>query len=189
MESAKLNKITGLMEAVQYFSDPMVCLETVAKAKWPDGQPQCPKCGGKKVSFVTTRRVWTCLGCRKQFSVKVGTVFEDSPIGLDKWLVAMWMLANCQDGVSSYEVGRVLRVTHSGRRGSCCTGFATLSTMAPSTRCLTRLKPTRPLSAAKRETCMPTSAKKRFTAAARKVRPSCSVCWIARLARFMLRLS
>jgi transposase-like protein len=106
-----LNKNSGLMEAIQYFSDPTVCLETVARAKWPDGQPQCPKCGGKKVSFVSTRKVWTCLGCRKQFSVKVGTICEDSPIGLDKWLCAMWMLANCKNGVSSYEVGRALRVT------------------------------------------------------------------------------
>src|SRR5271157_2061498 len=111
MESAKLNKITGLMEAVQYFSDPMVCLETVAKAKWPNGQPQCQKCGAKRVSFVSTRRTWTCLECRKQFSVKVGTIFEDSPIGLDKWLCAMWLLANWRNGISSYEVARDLKVT------------------------------------------------------------------------------
>ena len=55
--------------------------------------------------------MWTCLGCRKQFSVKVGTIFEDSPIGLDKWLSAMWLLADCKNGVSSYEVGRDLQVT------------------------------------------------------------------------------
>ena len=86
MESDKLHKYSGLMDAIRYFSDPMVCLETVAKAKWPKG-PECPKCGGKKVSFIKTRRLWTCLKCRKQFSVKVGTIFEDSAIPLDKWLV------------------------------------------------------------------------------------------------------
>src|SRR4051794_20873300 len=104
MDAVLLNKFSGLMDAILYFSDPMVCHETVAKAKWPKGDPQCPKCDSKRVSFVSTRRVWTCLECRKQFSVKVGTIFEDSPIGLNKWLVAMWMLANCKNGVSSYEV-------------------------------------------------------------------------------------
>lgn len=62
-------------------------------------------------SFISTRRTWECKGCRKQFSVKLGTIFEDSPIGLDKWLVAMWMLASCKNGISSYEVSRDLAVT------------------------------------------------------------------------------
>jgi len=111
MDAVLLNKVSGLMEAIRYFSDPMVCHYNFSRAKWPDGQPQCPKCGGKRVSFVSTRRVWTCLGCRKQFSAKVGTIFEDSPIGLDKWLCAMWMLANCKNGISSYEVSRAIKVT------------------------------------------------------------------------------
>ncbi len=111
METVNFNKKSGLLEAIRYFSDPMICLETAAKAKWPNCQPECPKCGGKRVSFVSTRKTWTCLKCRKQFSVKVGTIFEDSPIGLDKWLVAMWMLANYKNGVSSYEVARALQVT------------------------------------------------------------------------------
>jgi len=98
------------MQAIRYFSDPMVCLETVAKAKWPRG-PQCPKCGGKKVSFIKTRMLWTCLKCRKQFSVKVSTIFEDSAIKLDKWLTAMWLVANCKNGISSYELARDLEVT------------------------------------------------------------------------------
>ncbi len=110
METVKLNENSGLMEAIRYFSDPMVCLEAVSKAKWPNG-PECPKCGSKKLSFLKTRRTWTCLECRKQFSVKVGTIFEDSAIGLDKWLCAMWMLANCKNGVSSYEIARALNVT------------------------------------------------------------------------------
>ncbi len=110
MEAANLNSKSGLIEAVEYFSDPMVCLETVGKAKWPNG-PECPKCAGKKLSFLKTRLMWTCLACRKQFSVKVGTIFEDSAVPLKKWLVAMWLVGNCKNGVSSYEVGRDLQVT------------------------------------------------------------------------------
>lgn len=110
MEAVKFNDKSGLLEAIRYFSDPMVCLETVSKAKWPNG-PECPRCQGKKLSFLTTRLMWTCLGCRKQFSVKVGTIFEDSAIGLDKWLTAMWLLANCKDGISSYELAKDVRVT------------------------------------------------------------------------------
>ena len=99
-----------LIEAIRYFSDPMVCLNTVAAVKWPHG-PICPRCESKRLSFLTSRRMWKCLDCKKQFSVKVGTIFEDSPIGLDKWLAAMWMLANCKNGVSSYEIARAIRVT------------------------------------------------------------------------------
>src|SRR5579863_2865333 len=101
---------SGLMEAIKHFSDPMVCLETVAAVKWPNG-PRCPKCESKRLSFLRTRLMWKCLDCKKQFSVKVGTIFEDSPIGLDKWLAAMWMLGNCKNGVSSYEISRAIKVT------------------------------------------------------------------------------
>lgn len=110
METVNFNDKSVLQAAIQYFSDPMVCLETVSKAKWPNG-PECPRCACKRLSFLTTRRMWTCLECRKQFSVKVGTIFEDSAIGLDKWMVAMWMLGNCKNGVSSYEIGRALEIT------------------------------------------------------------------------------
>jgi len=110
METRNFNAKSGLMEAIRYFSDPMVCLDTVRDAKWPSG-PSCPRCGEKRVSFIKTRLLWTCLSCRKQFSVKVGTIFEDSAVPLDKWMVAMWMLANCKNGISSYEVGRAIKVT------------------------------------------------------------------------------
>src|SRR3984893_15916044 len=110
METVNFNENSGLLEAVRYFSDPIVCLEAVSKAKWPKG-PECPRCESKRLSFVRTRLTWTCLDCRKQFSVKVGTIFEDSPVGLDKWLCAMWLLANCKNGVSSYEIARDLKVT------------------------------------------------------------------------------
>lgn len=98
------------MDAIRYFSDPMVCLETVSKAKWAKG-PMCPRCESKRLSFLKTRLMWTCLDCRKQFSVKVGTIFEDSAIGLDKWLTGMWLLANCKNGISSYELAKDIKVT------------------------------------------------------------------------------
>src|SRR5689334_21788672 len=111
MESVNLSKFSGLMSAIRHYSDPLVCLREVAEVKWPKGEPICPKCGSKRHSFLKTRLMWKCLECRKQYSVKVGTIFEDSPVGLDKWLCAMWMLANCKNGVSSYEVARALEVT------------------------------------------------------------------------------
>ena len=100
-----------LLEAINYFEDKDVAQAFMTALRWPDGEPTCPRCSVQKVSYIKTRRVWTCLGCRKQFSVKVGTIFEDSPIGLDKWLPAMWMVANCKNGISSYELGRALGVT------------------------------------------------------------------------------
>ena len=111
MESAKLQYPSSLMESILTFSDPQVCLQVVAGAKWGAAGPACPRCDSKRLSFLKTRLMWKCLDCQKQFSVKVGTIFEDSPIGLDKWLCAMWMLANCKNGVSSYEIARALKVT------------------------------------------------------------------------------
>ncbi len=99
-----------LLDAIRYFADPDTSLHFVADLRWPDGVT-CPVCENKKVSFLSTRRIWKCKGCKKQFSVKLGTIFEDSPIGLDKWLPALWMLANCKNGVSSYELARALGVT------------------------------------------------------------------------------
>jgi transposase-like protein len=98
------------MEAIECFSDPMFCLETVSVAKWPSG-PACPQCESKRLSFLKTRMIWKCLDCRKQFSVKVGTIFEDSAVPLNKWLTAMWLVGNCKNGISSYEVGKDLKVT------------------------------------------------------------------------------
>jgi transposase-like protein len=110
MKTETLNVHSGLMEVVRYFSDSMICLETVSRAKWLKG-PECPRCQSKDLSFLKTRLMWTCLECRRQFSVKVGTIFEDSAIGLDKWLTALWLLANCKNGVPSYEIARALNVT------------------------------------------------------------------------------
>lgn len=100
-----------LIQAVRYFSDPQVCIDTVAALRWPDGKPTCPKCGGQNHYYLAKQARWKCRSCSKQFSVKVGTIFEDSPLGLDKWLVAMWLLANCKNGISSYEVARDLGIT------------------------------------------------------------------------------
>lgn len=99
-----------LTEAINYFADPDRALAFMVELRWPAGVA-CPHCKAKKVGFLSTRRIWKCRECRKQFSVKVGTIFEDSPLGLDKWLPAMWMIANCKNGVSSYEIGRALGVT------------------------------------------------------------------------------
>lgn len=101
---------TTLLEAVRYFSDPDICVEYVAALRWPDG-PVCPRCEGREHSYLTTRRVWKCKSCKKQFSVKVGTIFEDSAISLDKWLVAIWLIANSKNGISSHELGRSLGIT------------------------------------------------------------------------------
>jgi transposase-like protein len=111
MENVTINAHSGLMGAVRHYSNPLTCVQEVASVKWPKGQPICPRCSSKKASFLKTRLMWKCLDCKKQYSVKVGTIFEDSAIGLDKWLCAMWMLANCKNGISSYEVGRALEVT------------------------------------------------------------------------------
>ncbi len=101
-----------LLEAVRYFADEDVALRFVAAVRWPDGVT-CPACKGKDVTLLSTRRIWKCKAkvCRRQFSVKVGTIMEDSPIPLSKWLPAMWMLANCKNGISSYEVARAIGVT------------------------------------------------------------------------------
>jgi transposase-like protein len=101
-----------LQDAIRYFSDLDRCIQTLAASRWPDGV-KCPRCGSEQVRYIATRRLWECKAKhpKRQFSVKVGTVFEDSPIGLDKWFTAAWMIANCKNGVSSYEISRDLGVT------------------------------------------------------------------------------
>lgn len=97
--------------AILYFSDPDRALEFLVRFRWPDGKPTCPHCESKDNSFISTRRIWKCKGCKKQFSAKSGTIMEDSPIGLDKWLPAIWMLCGCKNGISSYEIHRDLGVS------------------------------------------------------------------------------
>ena len=100
-----------LQEAIIYFADPDRALEFLVNFRWPNRKPTCPRCDCTEVSFISTRRVWKCKGCKKQFSVKVSTVLEDSPIGLDKWLPAIWLAVNCKNGISSYEIARDLGVS------------------------------------------------------------------------------
>lgn len=101
----------SLVEAIRHFADPQVCHEFMVDMRWPDGKVICPRCECDKVGFIKTRRTWQCKGCKKQFSVKLGTIFEDSPLGMDKWLPAVWLIANCKNGVSSHELARSLDVT------------------------------------------------------------------------------
>jgi len=102
-----------LLEAIRYFTDPDVSLKFMASLRWPDGKVKCPTCGSEDVTFMPTRRLWQCKAkhAKRQFSVTVGTIFEDSPIGLDKWFAVIWMLANDRNGISSYEVARSVGVT------------------------------------------------------------------------------
>jgi transposase-like protein len=100
-----------LQQAIVYFSDPQRAFEYAMKFRWPDGKVICPRCGKDKHSFIKTRRIWFCYTCQKQFTLKLATIFEDSPLGLDKWMTAFWMLVNCKNGVSSCEIARTLGIT------------------------------------------------------------------------------
>jgi transposase-like protein len=100
-----------LQEANVYFSDPDRCFEYAKTLRFPDGKVICPRCSSDKNYFIKTRRIWLCRGCNKQFTLKVGTIFEDSPLGLDKWMAGFWMLVNCKNGVSSMELHRALGIT------------------------------------------------------------------------------
>jgi transposase-like protein len=101
-----------LQEAIKYYSDIDNCLNHLVAQRWPDGVT-CPTCGSKDVRFIATRRIWECKSRHdhKQFSIKTGTFMEDSPIGLDKWMMAIWMISACKNGVSSYEIHRAIGIT------------------------------------------------------------------------------
>ena len=105
-------EITTLIEAVRYFSDPDVCLAYLVDQRWPDGKVTCPTCGSQEVHFIVSRKLWRCKvkHPRQQFSIRVGTIFEDSPIGFDKWLPAIWLITSAKNGISSYELHRSLGV-------------------------------------------------------------------------------
>jgi transposase-like protein len=105
-----MKQLKTLQQAIQHFSDQQVCIDAVSALRWPDGVT-CPACEQKDHYYLSTQKRWKCKDCGSQFSVKLGTIFEDSPLGLDKWLLAMWMLANCKNGVSSYEIHRAIGVT------------------------------------------------------------------------------
>jgi transposase-like protein len=100
-----------LQDAILFFSDEQVCIDAVARMRWLDGIVRCPHCDAEGAYWIQTQKRWKCRECRSQFSVKIKTVFEDSPIPLQKWLPALWMLSNCKNGVSSCELHRALGVT------------------------------------------------------------------------------
>jgi hypothetical protein len=102
-----------LLEAVQYFASEENCVNYLASKRWPDGVVVCPTCGKPGAGFLKAQKRWQCSNRhpKRQFSIKVGTVMEDSPIGLDKWLPVMWLIANCRNGISSWEIHRDLGVT------------------------------------------------------------------------------
>jgi transposase-like protein len=108
-----LQHIATLTEAIRYFGTPANCIAYMKRMRWPDGVVVCPTCGRDDVTWLKTQQKWQCKSQHKkrQFSVKVGTIFEDSPIPLDKWLIAAWMLVNCKNGVSSYEIADAIGVT------------------------------------------------------------------------------
>ncbi|MFI5201105.1 MAG: IS1595 family transposase [Candidatus Kapaibacterium sp.] len=99
-----------LLEAVQYFSDNRTCVEFVRNLHWPDGNATCFHCGSAHVKALSNSQLWKCYDCKKKFSVKMGTIFEKSPLPLSKWLPAMWLLMNAKNGVSSCEIARSIGV-------------------------------------------------------------------------------
>jgi transposase-like protein len=103
-------EVKTLQQAILKYSNTQTCIDAVASLRWPEGVT-CPACGCKEHWYLKNQKRWKCKDCNRQFSVKLGTIFEDSPLGLDKWLLAMWMIANCKNGVSSYEIHRAIGVT------------------------------------------------------------------------------
>lgn len=102
-----------LQEAVRFFADFEDCKSFMVSLRWPDGVVKCPTCGSEHVTWLANARLWKCYGNhdRPKFSLKTGTIFEDSPLSLDKWLSAAWLICNCKNGISSYEIGRDLGVS------------------------------------------------------------------------------
>ncbi len=112
IQNAPSNEPQTLVDAVRFFADPQHCHDYLMDLKWPGGDLCCIECGSTNVGQIKSRRLFQCRekGCRRQFSLKTNTIFQDSPLGLDKWLVAVWMIANCRNGVSSCEIARTLGI-------------------------------------------------------------------------------
>jgi transposase-like protein len=102
-----------LQQAIVYFSDPDIAFAEMVKFRWPDGVVRCPTCGSAEVYFTESRHIWQCKAkhAKRQFSVKVGSIMEDSPIGIDKWLVASWLISSAKNGISSYELAKAIGIT------------------------------------------------------------------------------
>src|SRR5438105_11878831 len=101
-----------LQLCIQYFADEKRCIDFLAAIRWPDGKPVCPNCADKDSTYyLANQKRWKCRGCKNQFSVKVGTIFEDSPISLSKWFPAVWLICGAKNGISSCELARAIGVT------------------------------------------------------------------------------
>jgi transposase-like protein len=102
-----------LQEAIIYFADYDNCRRFLTDLRWADGQVRCPRCGSEKVAYLETARLYKCYGRHEKakFSLKVGTIFEDSALGLEKWLPAMWLVVNAKNGISSMEIHRSLGIS------------------------------------------------------------------------------
>src|SRR5712692_6578356 len=111
--TSTINTPKTLLEAIRFFSDFENCRKFIVAARWSDGTVRCPQCDSDHVTYLEKARLWKCYGkhARPKFSLKVGTIFEDSSVPLEKWLPAVWLLANCKNGISSYELSRALGVT------------------------------------------------------------------------------
>ncbi len=108
-----MNKPKTLQQAIQFFAKYENCRDFMVSVRWPDGKVRCPQCDSDKVTYLENARLYRCYGehPRQKFSLKVGTIFEDSPISLEKWFPAVWLIVNCKNGISSYEIHRALGVT------------------------------------------------------------------------------
>ncbi|MGH9691621.1 MAG: transposase, partial [Candidatus Acidiferrales bacterium] len=108
-----MDGLNTLQEAIIHFANYENCHALMVQLRWADGKVKCPYCGAQKVTYLAKNRVWKCYGGHKKpkFSLKTGTIFEDSPLGLDKWLPALWLVVNCKNGISSCELARDLGVT------------------------------------------------------------------------------
>jgi transposase-like protein len=110
-ESTSENEFpTTLAGLIKHFADDGVAFDYMKRVRWPDGNVTCSHCGSARHSFLTTRKIWKCLDCRKQFTIRLGTIFEDSPIKFATWIAATWLIANAKNGISSYEIARGLGV-------------------------------------------------------------------------------
>src|SRR5579875_2434745 len=138
-----------LLEAVRYFKDDEFCISYLARKRWPDGRVICPTCGGDRVHYLREHKRWQCSNRhpKRQFSIKVGTIMEDSPIGLHKWLPLMWLVANCRNGISSWEVHRDLGVTQKTAWLCCIASGLPCRTKRKAENSLARLRLTRRSSA------------------------------------------
>jgi len=107
----KMKNPQSLLEAIRYYSNETVCVEFLSNIRWGAGDKACNRCGSLNVYGLRTRPVFKCRDCKKQFSIKVGTIMQDSPLPITKWVPAIWMVVNCKNGISSCEMARALDIT------------------------------------------------------------------------------